>query len=138
MLSYLGVALGSAVGGIARYHCGLLAAEWLGDGFPWGTIFVNILGSFVIGFFATLTGPDGRLFVRAEVRVFVMVGFCGGYTTFSAFSLQTLELLQAGNVLGASANVVLSMALCLGAVWLGHMSASSLNRPPVGPAAAEE
>jgi CrcB protein len=130
MLNYVCVALGSALGGVFRYACAVLASAWLGDDFPWGTTFINVLGSFIIGFFARATGPDGRWLVRSEVRVFVMVGFCGGYTTFSSFSLQTMELLQRGDPLGAAANVALSVALCLAAVWLGHGGASALSRPP--------
>src|SRR4029077_12436731 len=94
--AYGWVALGSALGGIARYACTLLTSAMVGDAFPWGTIVINMIGSFVIGFFATLTGPDGRLLVRSEIRAFVMAGICGGYTTFSAFSLQNYLLLRNG------------------------------------------
>ena len=130
MRNYICVAIGSALGGVCRYGCALVAAAWVGDGFPWGTIFINVLGSFIIGFFASATGPDGRWLVRPEFRVFVMIGFCGGYTTFSSFSLQTLELWQRGDALGAAANVGLSVTLCLAAVWLGHGGARALSRPP--------
>jgi CrcB protein len=130
MLMYAWVALGSALGGVARYGCALLASSWFGDALPWGTIFINASGSFVIGFFATVTGTEGRLLVRSEARAFVMVGICGGYTTFSSFSLQTFLLLRQGAFLAAGANTVLSMVLCLVAVWLGHASASAVNRPP--------
>jgi CrcB protein len=132
MLMQLWVALGSALGGVARYGCALLAADLAGDAFPWGTIFINVLGSFVIGFFATVTGTDGRFLVRSEVRVFVMVGICGGYTTFSSFSLQTFLLAREGSWLAAVANVAVSMILCLVAVWIGHTSAASFSRPPRG------
>jgi fluoride exporter len=93
----------------------------------WGTIIVNILGSFIIGFFATLTGPDGRIFADTLTRQFVMIGFCGGYTTFSSFSLQTLALLQDGEWLLASANIALSAIACLLAVWAGYALAASIN-----------
>lgn len=126
-VTYLGIAIGSALGGLARYGCGVLAVAWLGPAFPWGTIFINILGSFVIGWFATLTGPDGRLLVSSVIRQFVMVGICGGYTTFSSFSLETVTLLQRGNPSGAIANVGLSLMLCLAAVWVGHKVAESAN-----------
>lgn len=122
-MTYLWIALGSALGGMARHWCSTLAAERLGTGFPWGTLAVNVLGSFVIGLFATLTGPDGRLPADAQARQFVMVGLCGGYTTFSAFSLQTLDLLRAGELGRAGLNVAGSVALCLLAVWLGHLAA---------------
>ena len=125
---YLWVMIGSALGGGARYWCAVFAARHFGETFPWGTLAVNIIGSFVIGFFATLTGADGRVSVTAETRLFVMVGLCGGYTTFSAFSLQTLDLIREGEMLRASGNIVSSLALCLLAVWLGHIAAASLNR----------
>jgi len=94
LASYFWIAIGSALGGMARYWCSGIAARLIGETFPWGTIIVNIVGSFIIGFFATLTGPDGRIFADTLTRQFVMIGFCGGYTTFSSFSLQTLALLQ--------------------------------------------
>ncbi len=127
-MAYLWVALGSALGGIARYWCSGLVARQFGETFPWGTILVNVVGSLIIGFFATLTAPDGRLFVGSDVRLFVMVGLCGGYTTFSSFSIQTLTLVQDGEWLRAGGNVLLSVALCLAAVWIGHVLAASLNQ----------
>ena len=126
--AYLSIGVGSALGGAARYGCGLLAAALWPVAFPWMTIVINIIGSFVIGLFATLTGPDGRLLVGTLGRQFVMVGLCGGYTTFSAFSLETYDLLRAGRALTAGANAVLSLAFCLIAVWLGHRIARRLNR----------
>ena len=108
---YLVIAIGSALGGLARYGTGLLAVALWGPGFPWGTIIINVLGSFVIGAFATLTGPDGRLYVGPLGRQLVMVGLCGGYTTFSAFSLETLELIERARPLAAAANIALSLAL---------------------------
>ena len=125
MITWLWIALGSALGGMARYACSGLVAGWLGDGFPWGTILINIIGSFVIGAFATWTGPEGRVLVANDLRLFVMVGLCGGFTTFSAFSLQTLSLVQDGQILRAGLNVVASVSLCLIAVWLGHLAAVS-------------
>ena len=76
MLNYFWIAVGSALGGMARYWCSGVAARLLGETFPWGTLFVNIAGSFIIGFFATLTGPDGRILVGSTARLFVMIGFC--------------------------------------------------------------
>jgi fluoride exporter len=89
---YFWIMLGSALGGAARYWFSGVVSNSIGETFPWGTMLVNISGSFVIGFFATLTGPDGRLLVSTTARQFVMIGLCGGYTTFSSFSLQTLNL----------------------------------------------
>ena len=103
-------------------------AERIGETFPWGTIIINVIGSFIIGFFATLTGPDGRLLVGPTTRQFVMIGLCGGFTTFSSFSLQTLNLVRNGEALNAGVNVILSVALCLIAVWLGFVAAALLNQ----------
>ncbi|MFL4975586.1 MAG: fluoride efflux transporter CrcB [Microvirga sp.] len=126
-MNYLWVALGSALGGVARYWCSGVAARLWGETFPWGTIIVNVAGSFVIGLFATLTAPDGRVFASSEARVFVMVGLCGGYTTFSSFSLQSLALARAGEWAGLGMNIGLSVVLCLAAVWLGHAVAVAVN-----------
>ena len=125
---YSWIMLGSALGGGARYWCSGFAARHFGETFPWGTLIVNVVGSFMIGFFATFTSPDGRLLVRTETRQFVMVGLCGGYTTFSSFSLQTLNLIRESEMGRAGANIALSFALCLASVWLGHLAATSLNR----------
>ena len=126
--TYLYVMIGSALGGAARYWCSGFVAQQFGETFPWGTIVVNIVGSFVIGFFATLTGPDGRYLVGSNARQFVIAGLCGGYTTFSAFSLQTLSLMRDGEWLRAGGNVGLSVVLCMLAVWLGYIAAASLNQ----------
>src|SRR5438477_11466943 len=104
--------IGSALGGGARYWCSGFIAQRIGETFPWGTLIVNVAGSFVIGFFATVTGPDGRLLIPGDARQFVMVGLCGGYTTFSSFSLQTLTLVQDGEWARAGVNVAGSEALC--------------------------
>src|SRR5207247_8085647 len=95
--------------------------------FPLGTLLVNVSGSFVIGLFFTLTDSEGSWLVGPSWRQFVMVGVCGGYTTFSSFSLQTLNLARDGEWLYASANAVLALVLCLLAVWLGHLLAMSIN-----------
>ena len=127
-MTYLLVALGSALGGTVRYWLSGLIANWVGQAFPLGTLVINVSGSFVIGFFATLTGTDGRLFVPGEWRQFVMVGLCGGYTTFSSFSYQTLALAQDGEWLDAGLNIVLSVVLCLFGVWLGTAGAMAINK----------
>jgi CrcB protein len=128
VVAYLVIGIGSALGGVARYGCGVLAALIWPVAFPWMTIAINVIGSFVIGFFAALTGPDGRVLVGTLGRQFVMVGVCGGYTTFSAFSLETLNLLRSARPLAAGANVALSLGLCLLAVWLGDRIARRLNQ----------
>ncbi len=127
MLTYFWIAIGGALGSVARYGCSSLAARLVGETFPWGTLAVNVVGSFVIGFFAVLTGPDGRIIVAPDARQFVMVGICGGYTTFSSFSLQTLNLVRDGDMAGAALNVVASVVACLAAVWLGAVAAGGLN-----------
>jgi CrcB protein len=128
LASSLAVALGGALGSLGRYWIAELFAALGVLAFPWATLVANVTGSFLIGFIATLTGPDGRLLVAPELRQFWMVGICGGYTTFSSFSLQTLTLAQGGEWARAGLNVVLSVSLCLFAVWLGHLAAAALNR----------
>ena len=120
------IALGGALGTLARFAVGLAAAP-ISQNLPWGTIGINIAGSFVIGFFGTLTLASGRYPVSENLRLFVMVGICGGFTTFSAFSLQTLDLLRAGAPARAGLNIVVSVALCLASVALGHTIAARLN-----------
>jgi fluoride exporter len=127
MESYFWVAIGSALGGAARYWLSGLVANLFGETFPWGTLIINVIGSLVIGFFATLTGPDGRIFVGTLARQFVMIGVCGGFTTFSSFSLQTLNLVNDGEWLYAGFNIGASVVLCLIAVWVGHAVAANLN-----------
>jgi CrcB protein len=122
------VTLGSALGGLARYWCSDLVARMIGETFPWGTLIVNVSGSFLIGLIATLSGPDGRWIIPAEARQFMMVGILGGYTTFSSFSLQTLNLARDGQWLLAGANIVGSVVLCLVMVWAGHMLATWISR----------
>lgn len=128
MKAYAWIALGSALGGMARYWCSGFVAARFGETFPWGTVLVNVLGSFLIGLVAALTAPDGRLLVGAHARQFIMLGVLGGFTTFSSFSLQTLNLLHAGEWGRALANVGASVVLCLVAVWLGHVAAVIINR----------
>lgn len=127
MENYFWIAVGSALGGMARYWCSVMAARYISETFPWGTLIVNILGSFIIGFFATLTGPEGRFVAGAPARLFVMVGICGGFTTFSSFSLQTLNLAQDGEWLYVGLNIGSSLILCFLAVWAGHISALNIN-----------
>jgi CrcB protein len=129
MSLYLLIALGGALGSVARFALSGLVAHHVGETFPWGTMLVNVGGSFVIGFFATLTEPDGRLLVGPEGRQFFMTGVLGGFTTFSSFSLQTLTLARDGDWLRAGGNAVGSLLLCLLAVWLGHVAAVFLNAP---------
>lgn len=124
---YLWIAVGSAIGGVARYWLSGAVAGAFGETFPWGTLIVNVTGSFAIGFFATISDPEGRLFLGSTARQFLMTGILGGYTTFSSFSLQTLNLVRDGQWVPAGANIAGSVILCLVAVWLGHIAAAGLN-----------
>ncbi|MFT4115907.1 fluoride efflux transporter CrcB [Bradyrhizobium sp.] len=123
---YAWVAAGSIIGGLARYLVGL--ALDTGPGFPFATLFINATGSLIIGFYATLTGADGRVLARPEHRQFVMTGFCGGYTTFSTFSLETFRLFHGGMKYTALVYVGASVVCWLASVWLGHMIAGRYNR----------
>jgi CrcB protein len=127
-MMYLYVALGGALGSVARYSVSLGAARWLGAAFPWGTLVVNVAGSFAIGLLAALMTADGRPALGDGARAFVMIGVLGGFTTFSSFSLETLNLVRTGALGAAAANAGLSLALCLGGVWLGFASAAIFNR----------
>ena len=128
MLAYVLIAIGSALGGMGRYFVSGVVTTLTGGTFPYGTMLVNISGCLVIGFFATLTGPDGRFLVGTPARQFVMVGICGGYTTFSSFSLETLYLARAGEWMSATANAAGSVVLCMLSVWLGFIAATAINR----------
>jgi len=128
MRLYLWVTLGGALGTAARFLVSGWVADRIGQTFPWGTLLVNVSGCFVIGFFATLTDPtEGRLLAGPTARQFIMTGICGGYTTFSSFGLQTLNLVRDDQWLQAGGNVAGSVATCLAAVWLGHLAATWLN-----------
>jgi fluoride exporter len=126
IVTYLWLGLGGALGTMARFWInGIVSRHFVS--FPAGTLLINITGSFLIAFFGTLTDPDGRWLVRPNARAFFMTGVCGGYTTFSSFSLQTLTLARDGEFLYAGLNVLLSVALCLLAAWLGYLVAAFLN-----------
>ena len=127
MLAYLWVAIGGALGSVSRFWLSGVVARHFGETFPWGTLVVNVTGSFVVGFFAALTAPEGRWLVSPSTRTFLIIGICGGYTTFSAFSLQTLNLARDGELLYAAGNVIFSVVLCLIAVWLGWLLGSMVN-----------
>lgn len=128
VLLYVYVAAGAAIGGVGRALVSLVAIDIAGPGFPWGTLVANVTGSFVIGFYATLTEPGGRLMVSTRARQFVMSGICGGFTTFSVFSLETFRFLADRDWPMAGVNIGLSLATWLLAVWAGAMFAARFNR----------
>ena len=122
-LAYLWVAIGGALGSVGRFWINGLVSEKIGATFPWGTLVINVGGSFIIGVIGAVASPEGRLDspTRQFATQFLMIGVCGGYTTFSSFSLQTLNLVRDREWLYAGGNVLLSVVLCLLAVWLGWL-----------------
>ena len=129
MLAYLWVAIGGALGSVARFWLNGLVSSRVGETFPWGILTVNVTGSFVIGFLGALTAPEGKLDPQSRTFAiqFFMTGVCGGYTTFSSFSWGTLQQLQDRQWLSAGSYVLLSVALCLIAVALGYWLGSMLH-----------
>ena len=117
------VALGGALGSVGRFGLGQALARY--DAFPYGTLLANVLGSLIIGLCAGLFDADQK---SRPAGLFLMAGFCGGFTTFSTFSLQTLELMQQQAWLKAGGNMFLSVALCLFGTWLGFLIGQSLRK----------
>ena len=128
MATYLFIALGGALGSVLRFWLGNQIQHGYGAKFPLGTLVVNVSGSFLIGLFFTVTADEARFAANATWRNFLMIGLCGGYTTFSAFSLQTLILARDGEWACVGLNIFLSVALCLLGVWLGQVAAQAINR----------
>jgi CrcB protein len=126
--AYLLVALGSAFGGASRLYVSTLVARGLGTAFPWGTLAVNVAGCLLVGALGALFEPSNPLHIREDVRVLLVVGVLGGFTTFSAFSLETLLLVQRGQALAAAGYVVASLALCLLAAAGAYLAVSSVFR----------
>ncbi len=122
------VAVGGAIGSLARYYLSEFFALAVGTAFPWGTLIVNITGSFVIGVIAGGSGADGPWIQSPFARQFLMAGICGGYTTFSAFSLQTFGLFQAGDMPRAMLYIVASVVLCVLGTWAGFAAAAAATR----------
>ena len=123
-IAYLWVALGGALGSVSRFWVDGLVSARFGKSFPWGVLVINITGSFLIGFIGAMTNPDGRMDPKTRVFAtqFLMIGICGGYTTFSSFSWRTLQFIQDRQWLYAGGNIVLSVVLCLVGVWLGYLA----------------
>jgi CrcB protein len=125
-LTYLLVALGGAIGSVARAWVGVTAVRLVGSSFPWSTMLINIVGSAIIGIVAASALSPNRTLVTQEVRIFLMVGFCGGFTTFSSFSLQTFELLREGRPVAALANIALSVVLCIVVTAAGYLGTTAM------------
>ena len=124
---FVAVGLGASLGSVARYLTSMGMVQWLGPSFPWGTLTVNVAGSFLIGLYATLTEPDGRLMAGPATRQFVLAGFCGGFTTFSVFSLENLLLAESGAYALAAISIAASVILWLLAVWIGYRIGARLK-----------
>jgi CrcB protein len=122
------IAIGGAVGSIGRYYASLLVMEISGGTFPLGTMFVNVTGAMIIGFIAALSAPEAPFLISPQTRLLLMTGMCGGYTTFSTFSLETVALINDGQWMAASLNAVGSVLLCLAAIWIGTVAAQLLGR----------
>jgi len=125
---YMAVGCGAAIGSLARFLSGYVIVSQLGLDALYSTGFVNVVGSWLIVFFATLTSPEGRLMVGPAGRAFVMAGFCGGLTTFSAMSLDTFILLLEGDVGLAATYLVSVVGLSLASAWMGYAMAARINR----------
>jgi len=128
-IAYLWVALGGALGSVGRFWLNGIISGRFGETFPWGTLIINVTGSFLIGVIGALVVPEGRLDSQSRTIAtqLLMAGVCGGYTTFSSFSLQTLNLLRDRQWLYAGGNIMLSVILCMIAVWLGYLLGSIFN-----------
>lgn len=128
-MAYLWVAIGGALGSVGRFWLNGIISDRIGSTFPWGTLLINIIGSLVIGIIGALAVPEGRLdsASRAFATLFLMIGVCGGFTTFSSFSLQTLHLLREGQWLYAGSYILFSVVLCLLGVWLGWLLGATLS-----------
>jgi len=124
-LSYIWIAIGSATGGMARYACSGLGSRWFSETFPWGTLFVNVSGSLLIGILAVTIPDDGR-WLGADARALLMIGLCGGFTTFSSFSLQALNLARNGEWMAAGSYTAASLVLCIAATAIGFFGTSAL------------
>ena len=120
MEKYLAVGLGGFVGSVFRYGMSGFLYRILGDRFPYGTLAVNILGCFTIGILMSLF--EQRWLVQPNVRLFLTIGILGGFTTFSTFSFETIEMLKGGNFGMGFLNIFGSMIFCLAATWLGSIA----------------
>lgn len=131
MTGTIGTYLAVMAGGAAGVGLRMLLSNWIanlfGQAFPWGTLAVNVSGCLVIGWFVGITGPDGMVLTSPLTRQVVTIGILGGFTTYSSFSLQTINLLAEGEVLFALGNIVLTLLLCLAGTWAGLAVAGAMQ-----------
>lgn len=123
-MTIVGIAAGGAIGSVLRYLVQLQCANWLGSKFPYGTMIVNVLGSFLIGFVSIMLAE--KFAVSEEIRLAIFVGLFGGFTTFSAFSYETLGFIQQGNFTSAAGNIIFSVVLCITACFAGVVLARAV------------
>lgn len=125
MINYLVISLGAALGGVFRYGLASFIQKRVESFFPYGTLVVNILGSFALGFIMYYL--DEKDFLSPEMRLFLTVGLCGGFTTFSTFSYETLNLIRNSQFLLATTNVLGSVFLCLIAIYLAYILSKAIG-----------
>ena len=123
-MQILAIALGGAAGAVLRFWTSAAIYTLLGREFPWGTLVVNVVGSLAMGFLSVILVE--RMVVSPEWRGALLIGFLGAFTTYSAFSLETLYLVEQGAHLRAMLNIILSVVLCIGAAWIGLLAARQL------------
>ena len=121
MLKYFLIGTGGFLGSVLRYWTSVHTYKIFGEKFPYGTFVVNVLGCLLIGFIAELS--ENRFLISPELRIFLMIGFLGGYTTFSTFGYETFMLIQDKDYLTAFANIFFSVIVCLASVWIGTLIA---------------
>jgi CrcB protein len=119
MVNYLFVSIGAAVGGVFRYWLSNYVHKFLPANFPYGTLTVNLVGSFLVGFIMYYLNE--REIISANMRILLAVGFCDGFTTFSTFSLETMNLIRDSELLLAGLNVILNISLCLTGIFLAYI-----------------
>ncbi len=119
MTQLIYIAIGGAIGAVLRFIISNGVYAWLGRGFPWGTLVVNVFGSLLMGLLYVFLVE--RVSVSAEMRSLLLVGLLGAFTTFSTFSIETLNLIESGDLIPAGINMFVSVFCCVAACWLGLM-----------------